>query len=227
MSIFHEVKKIYPQTFSGKGMEWNEIATKISEYSGESKTNMKYGYLVEADNKVMVLGEGTGTRAKPFNTNMTTDIGGNGHMKAGISALLRILYPDANPMFIPTMSKKEALEVEKVLKTRFNFHDKDFNSFSSELFQKRLEQLQKTLPASIFQEYMNKEFQSIFLAWLSRPKGSDYSTIKGLLPSYEKNYPGITKSFNIFFKGGFKPSPEPTSKNQLSLFEIIRKLIFK
>lgn len=222
--FYDKVKEKFPEAFTGEGMNHSEIVRKIKHITGTSKAF--YTYVIAANGRIYALGKGTNNRAKVFSP-QETDLGAGGHIKGGIAALINILYQDTERIYIPAYTGTEALENEEELKQEFNFHDLSVKAMSNQLFQERLQQLQKDLPASIYEKYFidNKVFRNVLLKILSDPSGNDYQTMKKVVFDLEENYPGTVKAFNIFFKGGFKPLKEPSNPNQTSLFEIIRKIL--
>lgn len=223
MSIFREIKEEYPNAFLGNGKKHADIKKHIRNTKGTSQAY--YAYVMVGDGVIYALGKGTNDRAKVF-TAMETDLGANGHIKGGIGALMNILFKDIERVFIPTSTGSEALEVENALKVKFNFHEKSVKEVSSELFSRRLKDLQAELPASIWNEYFSENtVLRILLRILADPSGNDYATIRKVIYDLEKETPGLIKAFNLFFKGGFKPLEVPSNPNQTSLFEIIKTLI--
>lgn len=225
--IYQQIRKLHSDAINAKGMSHNEVMKYCREYEDTKKAF--YTYVIEGDGVIYALGKGTDNRAKVFSAK-ETDLGANGHIKGGIGALINIVSKEVNRIFIPTADGHEALEIEEQLKQIFNFHEKSVKDVSKELFDRRLAQLQKELPSSIYTEYYveNKALTDVVFEFLMDPSGNDYQTLKKIVYKLDKKNPGMIKALNKFFEGGFKKIPVPVENpNQLSLFELYKAIINK
>ena len=223
--IFNKIKKLHSDAIDATGMSHAEVKKYCREYEDTKKAY--YTYIIVGDEVIYALGKGTDDRAKVFSAK-ETDLGANGHIKGGIGALINIVSKKVIRIFIPTMDGFEALEIEDQLKQLFNFHERSVKEVSIELFDKRLKQLQRELPASIFNEYYveNKTLTDVIFKLIQDPSGNDYQTLKKVIYDIDKKVPNTIKALNKFFEGGFKKLEVPTvNKNQLSLFEIYKTII--
>ena len=226
MSVLAKVQEYYPQAFLANDMSFSEIQDKVREATA-STGKIHYAYLLAGDGKVYILGEGSGSRIKPF-PKQETDIGGNGHIKAGIGALVNILKQNLEFIIVPVENKEQGKAAESRLKRAFDFHEVSVKDMSQQLFKERLLQLKNELPANIFEKYfIDNPAIDILFTIMQDPTGNDYATIKKIIYDIDKRYPGSIKALNAFFRGHFKElDSTDVDPRQQRLFERLVKYFF-
>jgi hypothetical protein len=127
----------------------------------QANTNT-YVYVMIADNKIAVLGEGTGGRGYLIFPGRCAPA----HLKAITAALATHTSKKIERVVIPTKSKEESLVIEKELFNTFNFHETSVDEKNKKLYEKRLLQIGR------------KDMKSTAMLFLMNATGTDMGTFK-------------------------------------------------
>ena len=154
----------------------------------------KYVYILIADGKIELLGEGTGSRGNV----MFPGMGAPAHLKAIPMALVYHTSNDIMRLVIPMEDKEEALLNESALFEQFNFHNVSLDDKNDTLWEKRRAQL---INDGVKEEDLDSAegiFDSLLFA-----TGTDIGTYKKLVKkgrrAHSKAAPVIKKIVGGYF----------------------------
>ncbi len=154
----------------------------------------KYVYILIADGKIELLGEGTGSRGNV----MFPGMGAPAHLKAMPMALVYHTSNDIMRLIIPMEDKEEALLNESTLFAEFNFHNVSLDDKNDILWEKRREQLVAEGVSEADLDSAEGIFDSLLFA-----TGTDIGTYKKLVKrgrrAHTKAAPTIAKIVGGYF----------------------------
>lgn len=146
-----------------------------------------YVYVMIADDKIVILGEGSGARGYVMFAGRCAPA----HLKAITAALTHKTAKKVECIIIPTADKKESLDIEGQLFEAYDFHDVSVDEKNEILLEKRLEQMDWNITNEV----------KIALMPLLYATGTDMGTYK----KYKQHLPedvvnGISKVFGGYYK---------------------------
>lgn len=163
-----------------------ECAVEVNKLLKEYNTRT-YVYVMIADNEIVILGEGSGSRGYVMFPGRSAPA----HLKAITAALTHKTAKDVECIVIPTNSKKESLDIEGQLFKRYDFHDVSVDEKNEILLEKRLTQMDWSISDDV----------KIALMPLLYATGTDMGTYK----KYKRHLPedvvqDISKVFGGYYK---------------------------